>query len=91
LERGERKKKRVKEWVSLGAQGLLGGGVLLQGGAGLLLCRWFPAAREEGNRNSVGGSLLRVRKETGRKRKRRREKTRKRKEFFFQTWKFLKK
>jgi hypothetical protein len=82
LERGERKKKRVKEWVSLGAQGLLGGGVLLQGGAGLLLCRWFPAAREEGNRNSVGGSLLRVRKETGRKRKRRREKTRKKRNFF---------
>jgi hypothetical protein len=30
--------------------GLLGGGVLLQGGAGLQLCTWFPAAREERNR-----------------------------------------
>jgi hypothetical protein len=47
LERGERTKKRVKEWGS--PWGLLGGGVLLQGGTGLLLCTWFPTAREEGN------------------------------------------
>jgi hypothetical protein len=65
LERGERRKKRVKEWVSLGARRLLGGGVLLQGGAGccsvggsLVRVRketgtWFPAAREEGNRKKA--------------------------------------
>jgi hypothetical protein len=44
--------------------GLLGGGVLLQGGAGLLLCTWFPDACEEGNRK----------KERRREEKRREEK-----------------
>jgi hypothetical protein len=58
--------------------GLLGGGVLLQGGAGLLLCTWFPTVREEGNRK----------KEKRRDKKKRRKKGEKRKEIFFKLGNF---
>jgi hypothetical protein len=52
--------------------------VLLQGGAGLLLCTWFPAAREEGHKkeNRREEKKEKKRKEEG---KNEREK---RKEFF---------
>jgi hypothetical protein len=44
--------------------GLLGDGVLLHEGTGLLLCTWFPVAREEGNRKRREEK----RKEEGKKR-----------------------
>jgi hypothetical protein len=43
--------------------------VLLQGGAGLLLCTWFPAAREEGHKKEN-------RREEKKEKKRRRKKMR---------------
>jgi type VI protein secretion system component VasK len=67
--RGERGGRRW--WRSGTAWGLLGGGVLLQGGAGLLLCTWFPAAREEGhkkeNRREENEEKKEKRKEEGKK------------------------
>jgi hypothetical protein len=61
--------------------GLLGGGVLVQRGAGLLLCTWFPAAREEGNRKKEKRRGERKKKRRKRKEKRR-ENEKKRKEIF---------
>jgi hypothetical protein len=60
--------------------GLLGGGVLVQGGVGLLLCTWFPIAREEGNRKKE--------KRRDKKRKRREGEKKKGKEIFFKLGNF---
>jgi hypothetical protein len=70
LEEGREEEEEGEGVGQLGGSpwGLLGGSVLLQEGAGLLLCTWFPAAREEGN----------MKKEKGREEKE--EKKEKRKE-----------